>query len=92
MSDPIVIVGPDGRGYVTLAEHERVRRKKALMTECLMGITRIMNGSVAEMEKEHPNLHEQWVQVAQLMNFMADGLEAENATIDTETRPAPLGD
>ena len=67
MSDPIVIVGPDGHGYVTIAEHERVRRKKAAMTECL-------------------------VHIAHEMNKLADSLEAENSSIEDETRPAPLGD
>lgn len=55
----------DPRAYVPLADHERTRRKKALMTECLMNI-------------------------AQAMNKLADGLEAENTSIEDETRPAPL--
>ncbi len=67
MTDPIVIVGDDGHAYVSLAEHEQMRRKKALMTQCLMSIA-----------------HE--------MNKLADALEAENSSIDEETRPAPLGD
>ncbi len=67
MTDPIVIVGDDGHAYVSLAEHEQMRRKKALMTECL-------------------------VHIAREMNKFADALEAEDASLETETRPAPLGD
>ena len=67
MTDPIVIVGDDGHAYVSLAEHEQMRRKKALMTECLL-------------------------KIAREMNKFADALEAEDASLETETRPAPLGD
>ena len=67
MSDPLVIVGPDQQCYVPIAEHERTRRKKALMTECLM-------------------------KIAAAMNKLADDLETENAALEDETRPAPLGD
>lgn len=65
--DPIVIVGPDGHGYVPIGEHERMRRKKALAMDCLH-------------------------KIAREMNKFADALEAEDASLETETRPAPLGD
>lgn len=67
MTDPIVIVGDDGRAYVSLAEHEQMRRKKALAMDCLH-------------------------RIAREMNKFADALEAEDASLETETRPAPLGD
>ncbi|MCU0920762.1 MAG: hypothetical protein MUF16_10555 [Burkholderiaceae bacterium] len=93
MSDVICgVMHGDPRAWVPMEDHERLRRKKALMTACLMEIAHIMNGSAAEMEREHPNLREPWVKVAEAMNRFADALEQENAALETETRPAELGD
>ena len=59
MSDPIVIVGQDQQCYVTLAEHERVRRKKALMTECLMKIAAAMNKLADDLETENSSIEDE---------------------------------
>ena len=59
MSDPIVIVGPDGRGYVPMAEHERVRRKSALKTECLITIAKAMNKLADGLDKENSSLEDE---------------------------------
>ena len=56
MTDPIVIVGPDGSAYVPMADHERTRRKKALMTECLLKIAAAMKKLADELEKEDSSL------------------------------------
>ncbi len=56
MTDPIVIVGDDGHAYVSLAEHEQMRRKKALMTECLLKIAAAMKKLADELEKEDSSL------------------------------------
>ena len=59
MSDPIVIVGQDQQCYVTLAEHERTRRKKALMTECLITIAKAMNKLADGLDKENSSLEDE---------------------------------
>ena len=57
--DPIVIVGPDGHGYVPIAEHERTRRKKALMTECLVHIAQEMTKLADGLDKENSSLEDE---------------------------------
>ena len=57
--DPIVIVGPDGHGYVPIGEHERMRRKKALMTECLVKIAHEMNKLADSLEAEGSSIDEE---------------------------------
>ena len=57
--DPIVIVGPDGHGYVPIAEHERTRRKKALMTECLVHIAQQMNKLADALEAEGSSIDDE---------------------------------
>ncbi|MBK6790845.1 MAG: hypothetical protein IPG77_25325, partial [Betaproteobacteria bacterium] len=52
MTDPIVIVGPDGSAYVPMADHERTRRKKALAMDCLHKIAREMNKFADALEAE----------------------------------------
>lgn len=54
MTDPIVIVGEDGRAYVTMGEHERVRRKKEIFQHCLVDIVHRMNKMADEIEAEQP--------------------------------------
>lgn len=56
MSDPIVIVGPDQRCYVTLEEHKRTRRKSAMKTACLLTIAEAMNKLADGLEKENSSL------------------------------------
>lgn len=54
MGDPIVIVGEDGRAYVTMVEHERVRRKKEIFQHCLVDIAHRLNQMADEIEAEQP--------------------------------------
>jgi hypothetical protein len=50
MTDPIVIVGADGHAYVTMAEHERQRKKKEIFKRCLIDIAHRMNEMADEIE------------------------------------------
>jgi hypothetical protein len=54
VTDPIVTVGPDGRAYVTVVEHERLRRKKEIFQSALVDMARRMNQMAAEIEREQP--------------------------------------
>lgn len=59
MSDEDVICGVlhgDPRAWVPLTDYELVRRKKALMTECLMAVADAMNKLADELEKEDSSL------------------------------------
>lgn len=59
MSDPIVIVGPDGRGYVPIEEHERVRRKSAMKTACLLTVAKAMNKLADDLETENSSIKDE---------------------------------
>ena len=59
MTDPIVIVGDDGHAYVSLAEHEQMRRKKALMVNCLVHIAQQMNKLADDLEAECSSIDEE---------------------------------
>ena len=54
MGEPIVCVGEDGRAYVTMVEHERVRRKKEIFQRCLVDIAHRLNTMADEIEREQP--------------------------------------
>lgn len=58
-SSIIVCVGEDGRAYVPLVEHEAMRRKKALMTQCLMKIAQAMNHMADELEREGSSIFDE---------------------------------
>ncbi len=54
---PIVgVMYGDKSAWVPLADHERTRRKKALMTECLMAVAKAMNKLADELEREDSSL------------------------------------
>ena len=59
MSDPIVIVGQDQQCYVTLAEHERVRRKSAMKTACLLTVAKAMNKLADDLESENSSIEDE---------------------------------
>lgn len=54
--DPIVIVGPDGHGYVPIAEHERTRRIKKLYQKTLIDIAQRMNALANDLDVENTSL------------------------------------
>lgn len=49
----------DKRAWIPLEDHERVRRKKAFMTECLMEIAQAMNRMADKLEKEGSSVEEE---------------------------------
>jgi hypothetical protein len=55
----VAVMDGDKRAWIPLADHERMRRKKLLMTECLMAIAQAMNRMADELEKEGSSIDEE---------------------------------
>lgn len=60
-TSPVVCAVMDGdkRAWVPLADHERMRKKKALMTECLVKIAQQMNKLADALEAEGSSIDEE---------------------------------